>query len=179
MIIDTQITPDENVMNFFPPKALIKSGKAEFVDTKSLRKSPLAEHIFDIGGIVSVFITSEMLSVTKSSDATWDVIKPQVMAEIMDYLSTGEEVLPDDNENSDVVAQIKGLINARIRPAVKQDGGDIVFCDFKDGVVWVEMQGSCKGCPYAMVTLKEGVEKILKTYISEVREVRNIGSLEE
>ena len=179
MIIETQITPDENVMNFFPPQALIKSGKAEFIDAKSLRKSPLAERIFDIGGIASIFVTSEMLSVTKDSEASWDIIKPQVMAEIMDYLSTGEEVLPVETDDGDVVAQIKGLLNARIRPAVKQDGGDIAFCDFKDGVVFVEMQGSCKGCPYAMVTLKEGVEKILKTYIPEVREVRNIGSLEE
>ena len=177
MIIETQTTPDLNVLNFFPPQPILKSGQAEFVDAKSLRKSPLAEHIFDMGGIASLFITAEMISITKQADASWDVLKPQILAEIMDHLATGEETVVEAGSNScDVVEQIKGLLNARIRPAVKQDGGDIVFCDFKDGVVYVEMQGSCKGCPYAMVTLKEGVEKILKTYIPEVREVRNLNA---
>lgn len=174
MIIETQPTPDKNVLNFFPPEPLLKSGQAEFVDSKSLRKSPLAEHIFDIGGIVSLFITADMLSVTKAESASWEELKPQILAEILDHFSTGEEAItPTRNGNDDIVNQINGLLNARIRPAVKQDGGDIVFKDFKDGIVYVEMQGSCKGCPYALVTLKEGVEKILKTYIPQVREVRN------
>ena len=174
MIIETQTTPDENVLNFFPPSPILKSGRAEFVDAKSLRKSPLAEHIFDIGNIVSIFITSELISITKTSSATWDTLKPQIMAEIMDHLSTGESTIVNPPEtDTDIINQIQGLLNARIRPAVKQDGGDIAFVDFQDGIVYVEMQGSCKGCPYAMVTLKEGVEKILKTYIPEVKEVRN------
>ncbi|MBE6448138.1 MAG: NifU family protein [Alphaproteobacteria bacterium] len=177
MIIETQTTPDENVLNFFPPSPILKSGRAEFVDAKSLRKSPLAEHIFDIGNIVSIFITSELISITKTSSATWDTLKPQIMAEIMDHLSTGESTIVNPPEtDTDIINQIQGLLNARIRPAVKQDGGDIAFVDFQDGIVYVEMQGSCKGCPYAMVTLKEGVEKILKTYIPEVKEVRNISA---
>ena len=99
------------------------------------------------------------------------------MAEIMDHLSTGESTIVTPPEtDTDIINQIQGLLNARIRPAVKQDGGDIAFVDFQDGIVYVEMQGSCKGCPYAMVTLKEGVEKILKTYIPEVKEVRNISA---
>ena len=180
MIIETQPTPDENVLNFFPPHPVLKTGQAEFVDAKSLRKSPLAEHIFDLGGIKSLFITSDMISVTKEENASWEELKPQILAEIMDHLSTGEETIPAvTGKTDDVVGQIKGLLNARIRPAVKQDGGDIVFKDFKDGVVYVEMQGSCKGCPYALVTLKEGVEKILKTYIPQVREVRNQPTEEE
>lgn len=177
MIIEIQTTPDENVINFFPPSPILGAGKAEFADAKSLRKSPLAEHIFDIGDIVSIFITSELISVTKSPNGDWNILKPQIMAEIMDYISTGEAAVSETQEtDSDVISQIKGLLNARIRPAVKQDGGDIEFKDFKDGIVYVEMQGSCKGCPYAMVTLKDGVEKILKTYIPEVKEVRNINS---
>jgi len=96
------------------------------------------------------------------------------MAEIMDYLSTGEEVLTNETTGDDVAQQVQALLNARIRPAVKKDGGDIKFISFENGVVLVEMQGACKGCPYAMRTLKEGVERILKTYISEVKEVRNI-----
>ena len=174
-MIEIQTTPDENVINFFPPQPILKTGHAEFLDIKSLRKSPLAEQIFDIGGISSIFLTSELISITKSSDADWSILKPQIMATIMDYIATGEEPLPSQtNTESDIIAQIKGLLNARIRPAVKQDGGDIAFIDFKDGIAFVEMQGSCKGCPYAMVTLKEGVEKILKTYIPAVKEVRNI-----
>ena len=158
------IRSDENVINFFPPSPILSTGKAEFADAKSLRKSPLAEHIFDIGDIVSVFITSELISITKTPNGDWNLLKPQIMAEIMDYISTGEASVNEPQENnSDVISQIKGLLNARIRPAVKQDGGDIEFKNFK-------------GCPYAMVTLKDGVEKILKAYIPEVKEVRNINS---
>ena len=175
MIIEIQETPDNSVVNFFPPQPLLRQGSAEFVDAKSIRKSPLAERIFDLGGILSLFITSDMISVTKMPEASWEELKPLIMAEIMDYLSTGEEVVTEtsDGENN-VVGQINSLLNARIRPAVKRDGGDIKFISFEDGVVLVEMQGACKGCPYAMRTLKDGVERILKTYIPEVREVRNI-----
>lgn len=175
MIIEIQETPDSNVINFFPPEPLLRQGSAEFVDAKSIRKSPLAEQIFDLGGIASLFITAEMISVTKNEDASWDELKPLIMAEIMDYLSTGEEVVPSDTPDDDnIVGQITSLLNARIRPAVKKDGGDIKFISFDNGVVLVEMQGACKGCPYAMRTLKDGVERILKSYIPQVTEVRNI-----
>lgn len=174
MMIEIQETPDANVINFFPPQPLLKQGSAEFVDAKSIRKSPLAEQIFDIGGIASLFITADMISVTKQDTADWNEIKPIIMAEIMDYLSTGEEILTNETTGDDVAQQVQALLNARIRPAVKKDGGDIKFISFDNGVVLVEMQGACKGCPYAMRTLKEGVERILKTYISEVKEVRNI-----
>ena len=169
MIIEIQETPDVNVVNFFPPEKLLKEGRAEFVDAKSIRKSPLAEQIFDLGGIKSLFITADMISVTKEESASWEELKPLIMAEIMDYLATGEEVVVKENgEDDNVVGQITALLNARIRPAVKKDGGDIKFVSFEDGIVLVEMQGACKGCPYAMRTLKDGVEKILKTYIPEV-----------
>ena len=175
MIIEIQETPNHNVINFFPPQPLLKQGSAEFVDAKSIRKSPLAEQIFDIGGIESLFITADMISITKQETTSWDDIKPIIMAEIMDYLSTGEDILTNNNiDTNNIEQQIKSLLDARIRPAVKKDGGDIKFISFEDGVVLVEMQGACKGCPYAMRTLKEGVERILKTYISEVKEVRNI-----
>lgn len=174
MIIEIQETPDINVINFFPPQPLLKQGSAEFVDAKSIRKSPLAEQIFDIGGIASLFITADMISVTKQDTASWEDIKPLILAEIMDYLSTGEDVVTDESDSNNVEQQIQALLNARIRPAVKKDGGDIKFISFDNGVVLVEMQGACKGCPYAMRTLKEGVERILKTYISEVKEVRNV-----
>ncbi len=182
MIIETQMTPDENVLNFFPPVSVLKSGNAEFVDAKSLRRSPLAEQIFDIGDIVSVFMTADMISVTKMPQASWDDLKPQVMAEIMDYLATGEKPVVEVEaaiNQDEVIKQVQGLINARIRPAVKQDGGDIVYHSFDNGVVYVEMRGACAGCPYAMVTLKDGVERLLKTYIPAVKEVRNIAMKQE
>ncbi len=175
MIIEIQETPDPSVINFFPPQPLLRQGTAEFVDAKSIRRSPLAEQIFDLGGIVSLFITADMISVTKTPEASWNELKPLIMAEIMDYLSTGEEIVPaTTTDESSIVGQIISLLNARIRPAVKRDGGDIKFIRFDNGIVLVEMQGACKGCPYAMRTLKDGVERILKTYIPEVREVRNI-----
>lgn len=180
MIIEIQETPDNNVINFFPPQPLLREGSAEFVDAKSVRRSPLAEQIFDLGGIKSLFITAEMISVTKNDTASWDALKPQIMAEIMDYLATGEDAVTGNGaSDNDSVGQITALLNARIRPAVKKDGGDIKFISFEDGIVLVEMQGSCKGCPYAMRTLKDGVERILKTYIPEVREVRNIEQPED
>ncbi len=174
MIIEIQETPYINVINFFPTTPLLREGSAEFVDAKSIRRSPLAEQIFDLGGIKSLFITAEMISITKNDNASWEILKPQIMAEIMDYLATGEEAVTPNNVENDTVGQIIALLNARIRPAVKKDGGDIKFISFENGVVLVEMQGSCKGCPYAVRTLKDGVERILKTYIPEVREVRNI-----
>lgn len=177
MLIETQNTPDSDVINFFPPVTLLQSGRAEFVDAKALRKSPLAESIFDIGGIKSIFMTAEMLSITKETEANWEELKPQIMAEIMDHISLGEQAFIDhqtqDPDQNELIGQIIGLINARIRPAVKQDGGDIIFKSFNNGIVYVEMQGNCVGCPYAMVTLKEGVEKVLTTYIPQVKEVRN------
>lgn len=177
MLIETQVTPDENIINFFPPVQILKAGSAEFVDAKSLRKSPLAEKLFDLGNIQSIFVTAEMISVTKVSTADWRNLKPQILAEIMDFITTGEEAVissPNTNHDDDeVIKQIVGLINARIRPAVKQDGGDIEFKKFENGIVYVELQGNCVGCPYALVTLKEGVEKVLKAYIPEVKAVKN------
>lgn len=176
MLIETQNTPDSDVINFFPAEKVMKAGSAEFVDAKSLRKSPLAEAIFDLGGIKSVFLTSDMVSVTKESNASWEDLKPQILAEIMDFFATGEQAVVENNNNRDeeeIIKEITSLLNARIRPAIKQDGGDIEFKAFKNGVVYVELQGNCKGCPYALVTLKEGVEKILKTYIPEVKSVEN------
>ena len=118
-------------------------------------------------------------SVTKEPEADWEDLKPQILAEIMEHISLGEATLINteeqeaSNENEEIIGQIIGLLNARIRPAVKQDGGDIIFKSFENGIVFVEMKGNCAGCPYALVTLKEGVEKILKNYIPQVKEVRN------
>lgn len=181
MIIETQSAPDKNIMNFFPPRRLLPDNRSEFVDSKSLRKSPLAENIFDIGGIASIFITPDMISVTKEDSASWDELKPQILAEIMDFLTSGEDIIitrEDRRGEAEITAEIIGLLDARIRPAVQHDGGDIKFCSFENGIVFVEMQGACVGCPYASRTLKDGVEKILRTYIPEVKSVQNINHKE-
>ena len=179
MLIETSTTKDENILNFYPPKGSIKTKNIEAVDSKSARKSPLAENIFDIGPIKSVLITSEMISITKEDSASWTDIKPLILAEIMDFFSTENSPAStntsiSNNSQTDIINQISGLINARIRPALQQDGGDISFIRFDNGTVYVKLQGNCVGCPYAMITLQEGVEKVLKAYIPEVKSVKNI-----
>ena len=118
-----------------------------------------------------------MLSITKEENISWEDLKPQILAELMDFISTGEKAVIENVEHikqdEEIINEILGLINARIKPALKQDGGDVVFKKFEKGIVYVELQGNCKGCPYALVTLKEGIEKILKFYIPEVKAVEN------
>ncbi len=178
MLIKIQDTPDNNIRNFYPEQKFLNAGKAEFADAKSLRKSPLAESIFDIGGIENVLIASDMVSVTKSQDSSWEDLSPQIMAEILDFAATGASAfLEADTESPDkesLMKRISGLVAARIRPALNKDGGDIELKNFSNGVLWVELTGKCAGCPYAMRTLKDGVEKILKAYIPEVNEVKPV-----
>lgn len=169
MRIETQLAADNNIMHFFAESGFPVKGSVEFSDAKSLRRSPLAENIFDLGGVTSVVITPDCLSVTKEEGILWDDLKPQVLAEIMDFLSRGEVPVREGEETAeDVVHNIVGLLNARIRPAIRKDGGDIVFRGFENGIVYVELQGKCVGCPYSQRTLKDGVEKLLRTYIKEV-----------
>jgi len=175
-MIEIQKTANENVLNFFPPKKIMPEGENEFVSEKSLRRSPLAETIFDIGGIESVFITPDMISITKKPDASWEGTKSMILAQIMDFIVTGEPlIIPEKQaDNSDeILHQINALVEARIRPAIQKDGGDIMVEKFEKGVVFVTLSGKCSCCPYAMITLKEGVEKILRTYIPQVTEVRH------
>ncbi len=178
MRIEIQNSADENIMHFYPEGGLKIKNSSEYSDAKSVRRSPLAEALFDLEGIVSVLITPDCISVTKSKNTKWEVLKPQVLAEIMDFLVSGEDiVLADDNVDKNVMLKkIKGLLDARIRPAIKTDGGDIKFCKFENGIVYVELQGKCVGCPYAQRTLKDGVEKLLKTYIPEVKAVEKYES---
>ena len=181
MIIETQLTQDKNILNFFPPQQLLPKAQSEFMDSKSLRHSPLAENIFDLGNIESIFITSDMISVTKSPQGNWEILKPQILAEIMDFITSGENIIIPQESTKDlnkIIQSIISLINARIRPAIQKDGGDIQFCSFEQNTVYVKLLGNCSGCPYAARTLKDGVEKILQTYIPEVKEVKNISEKE-
>lgn len=182
MIIKTETTNNQNIKNFYPEQKLAVSGNSEFTDAKALRKSPLAEAIFDIGGIESVLIAPDMVSVIKSESALWDDLSPQIMAEILDFAATGANVVvaaAKTESSDDLMKKISGLVAARIRPALNKDGGDIVIKKFAGGVLYVELTGKCAGCPYAMRTLKDGVEKILKNYIPEVTEVRPFSEADE
>ncbi len=173
MQIEIQESVDKNIMHFYPEGGLKIAGSSEYSDAKSIRKSPLAEALFDLGGIRSVMMTPDCISVTKVENISWDVLKPQILAEIMDFLVSGAEVVLD-GENADddeLLKKIEGLLSARIRPAIQKDGGDIKLKHFEDGIAYVELQGKCVGCPYAQRTLKDGVEKLLKTYIPEVKAV--------
>lgn len=173
-MIEIQKTANDNVLNFFPPKSFFNGDTLEFITAKSVRKSPLAEAIFDLGGVESVLMTKDMISVTKSSDADWNNLKSLIMAEIMDYVATGASpvISPKEKQDEEIFQEVCALIEARIRPAIKKDNGDIAVKKYENGIVYVQLSGNCSGCPYAMVTLKDGVEKILKSYIPQVNEVR-------
>ncbi len=173
-MIEIQNTADENVLNFYSQTPFIQTGLTEFVTLKSLRKSPLAEAIFDIGGIEQVLIAENMISVHKKNDTSWDNIKSLIMAEIVDYITTGQQIIINNKEedSENILEKIEALIEARIRPAIKKDGGDIIIEKFEEGILFIKLTGNCSGCPYAMITIKEGIEKILKNYIPQVKEVK-------
>lgn len=186
MIIKIESPANENVRNFYPEQKLLPAEYSEYADAKSLRKSPLAEAIYDIGGIESVLIAPDMVSVIKLKNADWNDLSPQIMAEILDFVATGAAPVIDNNEKlsakkeveqqDELLKKINGLITARIRPALNRDGGDIELKGLEDGILWVQLTGKCAGCPYAMRTLKNGVEKIIKDYIPEITEVKPVGS---
>jgi Fe-S cluster biogenesis protein NfuA len=181
MFIQTEYTPNPATLKFLPGREVMTSGTADFADAAAASRSPLAEALFGIDGIERVFLGSDFVTVTKRDDKEWAVVKPAVLGAIMDHYTSGKPVLAEgadesqhasQEENSEIVQQIVELLDTRVRPAVAQDGGDIVFRGFKDGVVTLYMQGSCSGCPSSTATLKMGIENMLKHYIPEVIEVR-------
>ena len=180
MFIQTEETPNPNTLKFIPGVPVLKEGTIEFKDKVSAKSSNLASLIFSIKGVERVFLATEFLSVTKSNENNWDILKPLILSSIMDHYASGKEViqknLNDTNEtmveDTEVVKQIKELIDQRVRPAVAMDGGDISFCSFEDGVVTLQMKGACAGCPSSTATLKMGIENMLRHYIPEVVEVK-------
>lgn len=174
MMIRIENTLDENIKNFYPDDKIIIDKASEFVDSKSLRRSPLAEAIFDIGGIESILIATDMVSVKKNDNASWEELSPQIMAEMLDFIASGARaVISEVNIDLDsLMEKISILIDARIRPLLNQDGGDIAIKNYDNDILYVELLGKCAGCPYAMRTLKEGVENILKRYIPQIKEVK-------
>ena len=180
MFIQTEETPNPNTLKFIPGVQVLDEGTVEFKDNVSATSSNLASLIFSINGVERVFLATEFVSVTKSSEDNWEILKPLILTAIMDHYASGKEVIEKNQNNADeaidedteVVKQIKELIDQRVRPAVAMDGGDISFCSFEDGVVTLQMKGACAGCPSSTATLKMGIENMLKHYIPEVVEVK-------
>ncbi|HEY9078674.1 NifU family protein [Magnetovibrio sp.] len=181
MFIQTEATPNPATLKFLPGTQVMGSGTANFTDAASAGNSPLALRLFDIDGVSGVFLGSDFVTVTKADEAAWDVVKPRVLAAVMDHFTQGGAVMNEaegESESgegdSETVKQIKELIETRVRPAVAQDGGDIVFRSFEAGVVYLHMQGACAGCPSSTATLKNGIENMLRHYVPEVTEVRAV-----
>ncbi len=184
MFIQTEETPNPATLKFLPGCEVMPEGTADFVTANHAGRSPLALRLFEIDGVAGVFLGGDFVSVTKQSDFEWYLLKPFVLGAIMEHFLAGEPVLtagPDDNtvaddgaEDSEVVSQIKELLDSRVRPAVAMDGGDIVFHGFEDGVVYLHMMGACSGCPSSTATLKMGIENMLRHYIPDVQEVRPV-----
>ena len=182
MFIQTEQTPNPASLKFLPGRIVMVSGTAHFAEPESAGRSPLAERLFALPHVAGVFLGADFITVTKDEDGEWYRLKPAVLAAIMEHFTAGRPVLIEteaapaegEEEDDEVVAQIKELIDTRVRPAVAQDGGDIIFHDFADGVVYLHMQGSCSGCPSSTATLKAGIENMLRHYIPEVVEVQAV-----
>ena len=183
MFIQTEQTPNPATLKFLPGRAVLASGTADFTGVEDAAgRSPLASNLIEIDGVAAVFFGADFITITKSSDKEWHVLKPAILGAMMEHMTTGlpimSDVTADDGasaateEDSEVVGQIKELIETRVRPAVAQDGGDIVFEGFDEGVVYLQLRGACAGCPSSSMTLKMGIENMLKHYIPEVTEVR-------
>ncbi len=178
MFIQTEETPNPATMKFLPGREVMSAGTRDFRDAATATPSPLASALFGISGVTGVFLGRDFVTVSKNDGHDWPSLKPMILGAIMDHFVAGRPILTDapvaasGGVDSEVVAQIKELLDRKIRPAVAQDGGDIVFHKFEDGIVYLHLQGACSGCPSSSATLKAGVENMLKHYIPEVVEVR-------
>lgn len=183
MFIQTEETPNPATLKFLPGRILMPEGTADFKSREEASKSPLALKLFEINGVKGVFFGSDFITISKEATFDWAVLKPAILGMIMEHFIThqplfyGEKVVSSLNDDDDpIVVQIKEILDTRIRPAVAMDGGDIIFDHFEKGTVYVRMQGSCSGCPSSSVTLKSGIENMLRHYVPEVLEIRAIES---
>jgi Fe-S cluster biogenesis protein NfuA len=189
MFIETETTPNPATLKFLPGEIVMPSGTRDFTSPEDAEASPLAAALFDHGDVTGVLFGRDFVAVTAAPGADWSALKPQVVAVLLDHFVSGAPLLAgpdasgiavplpdedpqDDPADAEVVAQIKELIETRVRPAVANDGGDIVYRGFREGVVYLAMQGACSGCPSSTATLKNGIEGLLKHYVPEVTEVR-------
>ncbi|GIX13795.1 MAG: iron transporter [Paracoccaceae bacterium] len=184
MFIQTESTPNPATLKFLPGETVMPSGTADFPGPDSAAASPLARRIFAVEGVRAVFLGHDFITVTKDDGVDWAHIKPAILGAIMEHFQSGLPAVEGDGPASGhaahdgpdaaIVAQIKELLDTRVRPAVAQDGGDITFHGFERGVVYLHMQGACAGCPSSTMTLKMGIENLLRHYIPEVVEVRPV-----
>jgi Fe-S cluster biogenesis protein NfuA len=185
MFIETEATPNPATLKFLPGQDVMGSrGTADFINADAAMRSPLAESLFRLDGVARVFLGADFVTVTKADSAEWQELRPVVLGTIMEHAMAGRPVLlgeddADEAEDTDpadaeIVAQIKELLDTRVRPAVASDGGDIVFRGFREGVVRLRMQGACSGCPSSRATLKHGVENMLRHYVPEVLSVEQV-----
>ncbi|XP_049544202.1 NFU1 iron-sulfur cluster scaffold homolog, mitochondrial-like [Anopheles darlingi] len=184
MFIQTQDTPNPHSLKFLPGVTVLDAGQTmDFPNVSSAQCSPLAKLLFRIEGVRSVFFGADFVTISKVEDAEWSIIKPETFAVIMDFFASGLPVVTGANPNNstqinedddETVQMIKELLDTRIRPTVQEDGGDIIFMGFDDGVVKLKMQGSCSSCPSSIVTLKNGVQNMLQFYIPEVVSVEQV-----
>lgn len=180
MFIQTEPTPNPATLKFIPGVEVMPSGTVDYRSANEAGASPLATRLFGVDGVGGVFLGSDFITVTRNGERDWSELKPVLLGAIMEHFVSGKPVVEGGAANEDVandnpvVVQIRELIETRVRPAVAQDGGDIVFRGFEDGVVLLEMQGSCSGCPSSTATLRHGVENMLKHFVPEVVAVRAV-----
>ncbi len=176
MFVQTEVTPNPNSLKFLPGKKVSNSGPYEITNKEDMQNE-LVRNILSINGVEGIFLGQDFISVNKKEDTKWDEIKHIVISLINDFYAEGKEFVIDENikeENldlSEIESKIVKILEEKIRPAVARDGGDIKFKEFKDGVVKVQLQGSCSGCPSSTMTLKQGVQNLLCHYLPEVKEV--------
>lgn len=185
MFIQTESTPNPATLKFLPGQTVLDLGTADFPSAEAATKSPLAGRIFAVSGVTGVFFGTDFVTVTKAEAVDWGHIKPAILGAIMEHYQSGAPIMTGeqaaahqthDGPDGDIVKQIKELLDTRVRPAVAQDGGDITFHGFDRGVVYLHMKGACAGCPSSTLTLKMGIENLLRHYIPEVTEVRPVAA---
>src|SRR5256885_3990822 len=184
MFIQTEATPNPATLKFIPGRAVLDSGTMEFSSREAAARSPLAERLFGVPGVTGVFYGSDFVTVTKD-ESDWQHLKPAILGAIMEHYMSGAPLLADgemeaaaeeffNEADAETVATIKDLIETRVRPAVANDGGDITFRGYKEGIVYLNMKGSCAGCPSSTATLQHGIQNLLRHFVPDVVEVRPV-----
>ncbi|MEO8455801.1 MAG: NifU family protein [Sphingomicrobium sp.] len=190
MLIRTEQTPNPSTRKFLPGQTVMESGTRDFADAESAQASPLAQALFDGGAVEGVFFGRDFISVTAAQGVSWSDLEPVVVETLLDHFVSGaplfvpgtaagihiasEADFEEDPADSDIIEQIRELIETRVRPAVAQDGGDIVYKGYKDGRLYLSMHGACSGCPSSTVTLKRGIESLIRHYVPEVETVEAV-----